>query len=61
MNLATIDIVIFAGYVLALIAIASWVSREKPGHQKNTNDYCDQYSKGFEVNHAPLPHAHIPH
>ena len=39
MNLATIDIVIFAGYVLALIAIASWVSREKPGHQKNTNDY----------------------
>jgi SSS family solute:Na+ symporter len=39
LNLATIDIVIFVAYVLALIAIAYWVSREKPGHQKTTNDY----------------------
>jgi len=39
MNLATADIVIFVGYVFALIGIASWVSREKPGHQKDTKDY----------------------
>lgn len=39
MRLATIDLAIFAGYVLALIAIASWVSREKPGHEKSRNDY----------------------
>lgn len=39
MNLATADFAIIVAYILSLIAIAYWVSREKPGHQKTTNDY----------------------
>lgn len=39
MNLSTLDITVFVLYVIALIGIASWVSREKSGHEKNTNDY----------------------
>ncbi len=39
MNLSTLDITVFVLYVLALIGIAGWVSREKPGHDKTTNDY----------------------
>lgn len=39
MNLNTIDIVVFISYVLALLAIAYWVSRDEKGHEKNTNDY----------------------
>jgi SSS family solute:Na+ symporter len=38
MNLSTLDIGVFIFYVVALIAIASWVSREKAGHEKNAND-----------------------
>ncbi|OUR86560.1 sodium transporter [Gammaproteobacteria bacterium 42_54_T18] len=39
MNLSVIDISVFIVYVVALIVIAYMVSREKPGHEKNTNDY----------------------
>ncbi|RYG46169.1 MAG: sodium transporter, partial [Chitinophagaceae bacterium] len=39
MNIALLDLTVFAAYVIALMGIAIWVSREKPGHQKNTNDY----------------------
>lgn len=39
MQLAAIDIVIFAVYVAALVTIGYLVSREKTGHQKNTQDY----------------------
>ncbi len=39
MVLETIDIVIVIGYALALIAIATLVSREKAGHKKDTADY----------------------
>lgn len=39
MKLASLDIVFFAIYVVALLGIAFWVSREKDGHNKNTNDY----------------------
>ncbi|MET6757272.1 sodium/sugar symporter [Pseudoalteromonas sp. NCIMB_1079] len=39
MTLNTIDLAIFAIYVLGLIAIAYYVSREKVGHDKNTDDY----------------------
>ncbi len=39
MQLSVIDIGIFVAYVLCIIGIAWWVSREKPGHEKNTNDY----------------------
>ncbi len=39
MKLATIDVGVFVIYVICLIGIAYFVSREKAGHQKNTNDY----------------------
>ncbi|WKT60096.1 sodium/sugar symporter [Microbulbifer thermotolerans] len=39
MQLAPIDIIIFAFYVAALVTIGYLVSREKSGHQKNTQDY----------------------
>ncbi|MEQ8749285.1 MAG: sodium/sugar symporter [Amphiplicatus sp.] len=39
MALEFLDIVIIAGYALALIAIATLVSREKAGHKKDTADY----------------------
>lgn len=39
MQLSEIDILIFAVYVIALIFLAYWVSREKPGHDKDTSDY----------------------
>jgi solute:Na+ symporter, SSS family len=39
MNLSTIDISVFIVYVLGLIGIAYWVSREKEGHEKDANDY----------------------
>lgn len=39
MSLSTLDMVVFVSYVVALIAIAYMVSREKAGHEKNSNDY----------------------
>ncbi|WP_137165527.1 sodium/sugar symporter [Salinimonas lutimaris] len=39
MNIETLDIAVFVVYVIALIGIAGWVSREKAGHAKDTNDY----------------------
>ncbi|BFT32302.1 sodium/sugar symporter [Alteromonas sp. D210916BOD_24] len=39
MKLASLDITLFVIYVVALIGIAWWVSREKQGHEKDTNDY----------------------
>ena len=39
MQLTTIDSIIFFAYVAGLIALAVWVSREKAGHEKNTQDY----------------------
>lgn len=39
MTLHPIDITIFIAYVLGLIAVAYFVSREKVGHDKNTEDY----------------------
>jgi len=39
MNLETIDLVIVFGYAIALIAIATMVSREKAGHQKDSTDF----------------------
>jgi SSS family solute:Na+ symporter len=39
MQLSAIDIATFIGYCVFLIGIALWVSREKKGHQKNSNDY----------------------
>ena len=38
-QLSNLDIGIFVGYVLILCGLAYWVSREKAGHEKNTQDY----------------------
>lgn len=39
MGLGTIDYWIVAIYAIALVSIATWVSREKAGHDKDTQDY----------------------
>lgn len=39
MSLNTIDIVVFFAYVMGLIGVAIYVSREKAGHEKDANDY----------------------
>ncbi|MBL4827025.1 MAG: sodium/sugar symporter [Spongiibacteraceae bacterium] len=39
MQLSTFDISVFIAYVIALIAIATFISREKTGHNKDTKDY----------------------
>ena len=39
MNLSTIDTVIVLAYLVGIFALAQWVSREKPGHQKDAKDY----------------------
>ncbi|MCW8196338.1 sodium/solute symporter [Proteobacteria bacterium 005FR1] len=39
MALSSLDIAAFVLYCVLLIAIAWWVSREKPGHQKGSEDY----------------------
>ena len=39
MNFATIDYIVFGGYVALIVFLGLWVSREKKGHQKNTEDY----------------------
>lgn len=39
MTLSALDTGVFIAYVIGIIAIATWVSREKEGHDKNTEDY----------------------
>jgi solute:Na+ symporter, SSS family len=39
MSLSSLDITTFVIYCILLIGIAWWVSREKPGHQKTSEDY----------------------
>jgi SSS family solute:Na+ symporter len=39
MEFSVIDIAIFVIYLLVIISIGLWVSREKKGHEKNTEDY----------------------
>jgi len=39
MVLSTLDIIIVIAYIAGLIGIATWVSREKAGHEKNAEDY----------------------
>lgn len=39
MQLANLDIGIFIVYVVALLAIAAWVSRDEKNHEKDTSDY----------------------
>jgi SSS family solute:Na+ symporter len=39
MYLQPLDLAVVAVYVVCLVALAQWVSREKSGHHKDTNDY----------------------
>jgi len=39
MTLSNLDMAIFVAYILGLLFVAYWVSREEKGHQKNTNEY----------------------
>lgn len=39
MGFATIDFIVFAGYCIFIIGIGLWVSRDKEGHQKDSQDY----------------------
>ncbi|PWJ40964.1 sodium/sugar symporter [Sediminitomix flava] len=39
MDFSTIDIVVFVAYCLLIIGVGLWVSRDKKGEEKNTEDY----------------------
>ncbi len=39
MNFATVDYIIFVGYIIGIVALGLFVSRDKKGHEKNSNDY----------------------
>ena len=39
MQLAFIDILVIGGYAVGIVSLATWVSRDARGHQKNTQDY----------------------
>jgi SSS family solute:Na+ symporter len=39
LQLATIDIVVLIAYAIGIFALAQFVSRERPGHRKDTSDY----------------------
>ena len=39
MQLAYIDIFIIGGYAIGIVSLATWVSRDAKGHQKDTQDY----------------------
>ena len=39
MTLSTIDILVVIAYAIGIFALAQYVSREKPGHQKDSSDY----------------------
>ena len=39
MEFSTIDYVVFIGYILIIVSLGLWVSREKEGHEKDSKDY----------------------
>ena len=39
MHLESQDFIVVAIYAISLLVLAQWVSREKAGHEKNTQDY----------------------
>src|SRR5437763_1466212 len=39
MNLSFVDIAVVAVYAVSIFALAQWVSRERKGHEKNSQDY----------------------
>jgi solute:Na+ symporter, SSS family len=39
MQFSSVDLIVFIIYVIVIIGLGLWVSREKKGHQKNSEDY----------------------
>ena len=39
MGFSVIDYIVFIVYILGIVALGLWVSRDKKGHQKNASDY----------------------
>ncbi|MBO5758488.1 MAG: sodium/glucose cotransporter, partial [Rikenellaceae bacterium] len=39
MNFGTIDIIVFVVYVIVVVGVGLWVSREKKGVKKDSKDY----------------------
>ena len=39
MDFSVVDYSVFIGYILVIVALGLWVSREKKGHEKNAEDY----------------------
>src|SRR3990170_2595741 len=39
MSLSTIDLIVVIAYAIGIFALAQWVSRERPGHTKDSSDY----------------------
>lgn len=39
MNFTIVDYIVFIAYIIGIVGLGLWVSREKKGHEKNSNDY----------------------
>ena len=39
MDISMVDFGIFTVYILFIVGLGLWVSRDKKDHQKNSNDY----------------------
>ena len=39
MNFSALDYGIFFGYIIFIVGLGLWVSREKKGHEKDSKDY----------------------
>ena len=39
MDISMVDLGIFTAYILFIVGLGLWVSRDKKGHQKDSNDY----------------------
>ncbi len=39
MHFSVLDIVVFVSYIVGIVFLGLWVSREKKGHEKNSQDY----------------------
>ncbi|MCB0731319.1 MAG: sodium/sugar symporter [Ignavibacteriae bacterium] len=39
LNFTSLDYIIFVGYIIGIVALGLFVSKEKKGHEKNSNDY----------------------
>ena len=39
MGLSQVDVIVVIAYAIGIFGLAQWVSREKPGHAKDTSDY----------------------